>query len=312
MSALGSALEGYLALRRALGHKLDDAARLLPRFVAHLDAIGAETVTITNAVEWVQQVDTRPGSSVWARRLTAVRGFARHLAGIDPRTQVPPAGLFANGGRRRREPFIYSDADIAVLRADARRLIPSPLRAATFDTVIGLLAVTGMRIGEVIALDRGDIDWSEGVVVVRESKFGKSRLVPVQPSVLNALADYATTRDRLQPAPKTTAFFFSVAGTRLIYSDVCHTFRKLADGAGIGAGSSVRPRLHDFRHRFAVVTLLDWYRNGDDVHARLPWLSTYLGHREPRNTYWYLTAVPELLALAAERLAANSDGTVRP
>jgi len=220
---------------------------------------------------------------------------------------VPPAGL-VTCSRHRRVPYIYSPADIAAVRALARRTIPSPLRAATFDTMIGLLAVTGMRIGEVIALDRSDIDWPEGVLLVRESKFGKSRQVPIHTSTTTALADYAGQRDRLQPSPKSSAFFFSVAGTRLIYSDISHTFRKLADSAGIAPGSAVRPRIHDLRHSFAVQTLLDWYRNGEDVQARLPWLSTYLGHREPRYTYWYLSAVPELLALAARRLQHAGKG----
>jgi integrase/recombinase XerD len=308
MSALAQAADDYLRLRRALGHKLDDAGRLLPRFVAYLDSIGASTVTIQAALAWALQADAPSGSTVWATRLTIARGFARHLAGIDPRTEVPPAGLLSCR-RHRRIPYLYSPADIAALRALARDNIPSALRAATFDTLIGLLAVTGMRIGEVIALDRSDVNWSEGVVLVRESKFATSRLVPLHPSTTTALADYADLRDRLQPAPTTSAFFCSVAGTRLHYSDVSHTFRKLADGAGIAPGATARPRLHDLRHSFAVRTLLDWYRSGQDVQARLAWLSTYLGHREPRYTYWYLSATPELLAVAARRLEDAGEAT---
>lgn len=307
MTPLAQVTEDYLKLRRAFGHKLDEHARLLPRFVAYLDAIDAETVTIMAALDWAQQPEAQPGSTVWARRMTVVRGFARYLAGIDPRTEVPPAGLIAYR-RNRRVPYIFSQGDIAAVRAQARAAIPSPLRAVTFDTVIGLLAATGMRIGEVIALDRSDVDWSEGVLLVRESKFGKSRLVPVHASTIEALAVYASQRDRLQPSPKTPAFFFSVVGTRLIYSDVSHTFRRLVDDAGIASRSPLRPRLHGLRHSFAVQTLLDWYRRGEDVQARLPWLSTYLGHREPRHTYWYLTAVPELLAAAAGRLEAAGEG----
>jgi integrase/recombinase XerD len=169
MSTLGQAADDYLRLRRALGHKLDDAGRLLPRFVAYLETIGAPTVTIQAALAWAQQPDAQPGSTVWARRMTIARGFARHLAGIDPRTEVPPAGL-VTCRKHRRMPYIYSPADIAAVRAQARRAVPSPLRAATLDTMLGLLAVTGMRIGEVIALDRSDIDWSQGVLGVRESK----------------------------------------------------------------------------------------------------------------------------------------------
>ncbi|MHB1717293.1 MAG: tyrosine-type recombinase/integrase [Acidimicrobiales bacterium] len=306
MSELAEMADNYLALRRSLGYKLDEAGRLLPRFVAYLDAIGAETVTIENALEWSQQPNASSTSTVWEHRMRVTRGFARHLVGIDPRTQVPPAGLISCP-QRRRTPYIYSPTDVATLRAQARLMIPSPLRAATFDTVIGLLAVTGMRIGEVIAIERSDIDWSEDVLMVRESKFGKSRLVPVHPTTTAALTAYAQERDRRQPTPKSPSFFVSTVGTRLAYNDVAKTFHKMVDCSGVAAGSSVRPRLHDLRHTFAVYTLVRWYREGHDVHARLPWLSTYLGHREPRYTYWYLTAIPELLALAASRLEAAKE-----
>jgi integrase len=304
MSALSQTAADYLRLRRALGHKLDNAGRLLPRFVAYLEAVGAETITLEAALAWAQQPELHHASTtVWAQRMTVARGFARHLAGIDPRTQVPPVSMLPYH-KHRRLPYLYSLADIASLMSEAGRTIPSPLRAATFATLIGLLAVTGMRIGEAIRLDRSDIDWDEGLVVVRASKFGKSRAVPLQTSTVAALADYAQRRDRLQPAPRASSFFVSATGKRLIYTDVRDVFHQLVSGAGIGAESAIRPRIHDLRHSFAVRTLVDWYRNGENVHARLPWLATYLGHREPRFTYWYLSASPELLALAASRLEA--------
>jgi integrase len=164
-----------------------------------------------------------------------------------------------------------------------------------------------MRIGEAIRLDRSDVDWDEGLLVVRVSKFGKSRAVPLQASAVQALADYAHRRDQLQPEPRASSFFVSATGKRLLYTDVRDLFHQLVSGAGIGAESPIRPRLHDLRHSFAVRTLVDWYRNGENVQARLPWLATYLGHREPRFTYWYLSAAPELLALAASRLEASED-----
>ena len=252
MSDLSGQADDYLRLRRALGHKLDDVHRLLPRFVAYLDTIGAETVTVEAALAWARRPGADPASSVWMRRMNVARGFARHMAGVDPRTEVPPPGL-VTFRQRRRQPFIYSDADIAALMAQARRSIPTPLRAATVETLIGLLAATGMRVGEAIRLQRPDLLWAEAMIVVRDSKFGKSRLVPLHASAVAALAAYAGQRDRFQPRPETPAFFVSTAGTALLYCDVCHTFRKIVDATGVG--SPRRPRIHDIRHTFAVRTL---------------------------------------------------------
>lgn len=232
--------------------------------------------------------------------MTAVRGFARYLAGIDPATEVPPAGLLPCR-QRWRPPFIYRPADIAAL-LDAARGLPSPLRAATYQTLFGLLAATGMRVGEAIRLNASDIDWQQGVVLVRESKFGKSRMVPLQPSTLTALRTYGERRAEFRPRPDNPSFFVSLTGRRLIYVSVHDVFRDLRARAGLGAETTTRPRTHDLRHTFAVTTLLDWYRDGADVAARLPWLSAYLGHHDPRSTYWHLSAAPELLALAADRL----------
>jgi integrase len=304
MSSLRQVADDYLRLRQSLGHKLHEAVRLLPRFVAYLEEVGAETVTIEAALAWAQQPEADPSSVVWARRMQVARGFARYLAGIDPRTEVPPAGLLLHRPRRR-VPHLYSAAEITALMAQVPRTIASPpLRAATYQTLIGLLAVTGMRVGEAIRLDRADVDWGEGVITILATKFNKSRAVPVQDSTMRALAAYARQRDQLQPAPKSPSFFLSSAGTRLFYEVVHPTFVKLLAAAGIGAGSLVRPRIHDLRHSFTVRTVLEWHRSGVDVEARLPWLSTYLGHRNPRSTYRYLSASPELLGLAASRLDA--------
>ena len=307
MSALGQAAEEYLALRRSLGHQLADATRLLPRFVSYLDRAGAETVTIEAALAWAQEPDADLGSTVWPRRMTVARGFARHMAGIDPRTEVPPAALIGYR-QHRRPPFIFSDADITALMAQARS-IRWPLPAVTHQTLIGLLAATGMRVGEAIRLDRADIDWSEGVLLIRRSKFTKSRQVALHPSSLEALGRYARRRDQLQPRPLTPGFFVSMRGTRLIYQVVHEVFRNVCEQARVGDGSTVRPRIHDLRHSFAVWCLLHWYRAGVDVQPRLPLLSAYLGHRDPRSTYWYLSAAPELLAHAARRLEAGEMAT---
>lgn len=301
MSGLTRHLDEYLRLRRALGHQLADAARLLPRFVAHLDATNQSTITVKVALAWVTAPDANPSSSVWMRRMTAVRGFARHMSGIDPATEIPPLGL-VSFRRRWRQPFIYTDADIVALMDQVPRVIPTPLRAATFQTMIGLLAATGMRIGEAIALESGDIEWSEGVITVRSAKFNKRRELVVDPTTIDALSAYESLRDQFVPNPPGATFFINRKGTPVIYSAFGEKFREIVASSGVGAGSTLRPRVHDVRHSFAVNTLVRWYREGRDVSVLLPRLSTYLGHQAPGHTYWYLSAAPELLGLAAARL----------
>jgi integrase len=246
VSALAEAAEQYLRLRRSLGHDLADAGRLLPRFVAYLDSIGAATVTVAAAMAWAQQPHADPDSTVWPRRLTVARGFARHMAAVDPRTEVPPLGLIPLR-QRWRPPFIYSAADIAALMTQARAL-RWRLPAATHETLIGLLAATGMRVGETLRLDRGDVDLTNGVLMIRESKFGKSRQVPVRDCTVAALGHYAQLRDRLCPRPRTPGFFVSIRGTRMIYQSVQETFRRVCDTARVGAEAPARPRIHDLRH----------------------------------------------------------------
>lgn len=299
MTALSAMVEDYLAMRRSLGFKLTDYGRLLGDFVAYLEATGATTVTAASAVAWaVQPADATP--RWWSRRLGVVRGFASHLHAFDPTVEVPPVRLLACPGRRA-EPHLYSDAEVAALMAQARGLAPQ-LRGATYETLIGLLAVTGLRPGEALRLDRGNVDWAGGVLRVVGTKFGKSRDVPLQPTTLEALGEYARARDRSWPEPRSESFFVSSAGTRLVISTVDWTFKGLRGRAGVTWPSGHRaPRLNDLRHRFAVGTLVSWYEAGLDVEARMPLLSTYLGHSNPSHTYWYLSASPELLALAAGR-----------
>jgi integrase len=304
MNKLRHALDDYLALRRSLGYKLERAGRLLADFVCHLESAGADTITLDAALSWA----TRPSDAdpSWgARRLSVVRVFARHLHAIDPVHEVPPAGVLP-AGKNRATPYLYSDTDILALMTAARNL-RSPLRAATFETLVGLLAVTGVRIGEALRLDRGDVDLDEGVLQIRDTKFGKFREIPLHYSTAGALAAYARRRDRLCPRSVEPAFFVSTAGTRLLYCNVHNTWLKLVRRAGLGPRSaSCRPRPHDLRHSFAVRTLLGWYQGGIDVQAGMPALSTYLGHVHPANTYWYLSGAPELLNLVAARLDADS------
>lgn len=300
MSELRSALEDYLTIRRAMGFKLERAGRLLADFVGYLGNAGVDTITTEAALAWAT-LPANGASSWWAQRLSVVRGFARHLHSIDSAHEVPPADLLPDRSHRAT-PFLYSDADIAALMAAARGF-RSPLRAITLETLVGLLAATGLRIGEALRLDRNDVDLSEGVLTIRDSKFGKSREVPLHATTIEALGDYARRRDRLCPRPTTPAFFVSTAGSRLLYCNAHSAWLELVRGAGLKRRSArCRPRLHDLRHSFAVRTLLGWYRDGVDVQARMPALSTYLGHVHPANTYWYLSAAPELLHLVAARL----------
>lgn len=299
MTAIREAIGDYLAVRRSLGCKLEDHGWLLADFASFMEAAGAGTVTTSLALDWATlPADCLP--SWHAARLRVVRGFARHLQALDPATEVPPAGLLA-GRNRRAVPYLYSAAEVGALMAATASLRPA-LHAATLKTVLGLLAVTGMRLGEVIRLDQADLDPAGGILTIRDSKFAKSRQIPLQPTTLAALTGYGQLRDRHFPRPKTPSLLVSTAGTRLISQGVHYVFARLVRQAGLQPRSpDCRPRLHDFRHSLAVGTLLGWYRDGLDVQALLPVLSTFLGHSKPANTYWYLSAVPELLTLAAER-----------
>jgi len=301
MSPLETALSDYLQLRRALGHQLDDAGRQLARFVVYLNEIGAETVTIDSVLGFVFDPGLNPASITPSRRLTAVRGFAGYLAGIDAATEIPPAGLVSYRARRRT-PHLFSDDDVTAVVRHARASTPFPFRAETLTALIGLLVVTGMRVGEALRLERGDIDWDNAVILIRNTKFHKGRDVPVSASTIEALTAYAARQDR--PRQSVPRLFVSLTGTPVIYTNFQTTFRNAVAAARIGHGLAVRPRIHDLRHSFAVRTVLGWHRAGLDVEALLPRLSTYLGHREPRFTYQYLTATPELLGYAAARLAA--------
>jgi integrase len=300
MNNLRQAAEDYVTVRRALGGKLERHPRLLISFVDYVEAAGARTVTTELALAWAWLPGGDAHPTYVSNRLSVVRGFARHLQAFDAATEVPPARLLPRP-KCRAVPYLYSDAEIAALMAAARALTPA-LRAATYETLIALLMVTGARVGELIRLDRDHVDWAGDVLVIWDSKFAKSRELALHPSTVDALRGYASLRDRSLPSAATASFFVSAAGRRLVYRTVQHTFHRLAHDAGLRPRSDrCRPRIHDTRHSFAVRTVLGWYRDGVDVQARLPWLSTYLGHRKPACTYWYVSAVPELLALAAER-----------
>ncbi len=298
MSPLDPALDDYLRLRRSLGFKLERHGRLLPSLVGHLASAEAATLTTKLALDWATALDGKPDE--WAVRLSIARGFARYLQSLDPATEVPPADLLPRK-RSRANPYLYTEEEVVAVMA-ATRTLRFPLSRATYHTVIGLLATTGMRIGELIALDRDDFDRQGRTLLVHNAKFSDTRLLPLHESTAAALGDYAGLRDQLWLEPTVPAFFVSTAGKRLLYANVYATFQHLVRTAGLCPRSErCHPRLHDFRHRMVVATLVDWYRQGADVAALLPALSTYVGHSCPACTYWYVSAAPELLALAAAR-----------
>ncbi len=300
MIPLRPALADYLAVRRALGYKLQRTEKLLHQFIDYLQAGGTDRVTVDAALAWAT-LPAEGDVNWWAGRLTVVRGFARYLCTLDPETEVPPVDVLP-ARSHRAVPYLYDDKEIVALM-DAAQVLRFPLRVLTYRTLIGLLAVTGMRVGEAIRLDIDDVDFEHGLLAIHLTKFGKSRELPLHSSTLGVLAAYLRRREELHPHAKAPSFFISPAGTRLLYCNVHWTFLRLVREAGLKPRSNAcRPRPHDLRHSFAVKTVLDAYRTNADVAARLPLLSTYLGHVNPGHTYWYLSAAPELLALAGQRL----------
>lgn len=313
MSALHDALSEYLATRRALGTQLVWPESSLRKFVDFLEAERAEFVTTELAMRWTFQ-SAGVQRATYARRLAIVRAFAVWLQATDTRTQAPPQGILP-ARQRRPTPHIYSDSEIAALMTAAGQLrSTSGLRGATFKTLIGLLAATGLRPGEALKLDVGNVDLVGGVLAVRESKFRKSRFVPLERSAGAALAAYATLREAVRPRRETLAFLVAECGSRLPGGVVRRTFASLCQTVGLrprwhhraGCG----PRLQDIRHTFATRRLVEWYRAGLDVDRLMPRLATYLGHLSTVETYWYIQAVPELLHLATERLETAARGDV--
>jgi integrase len=306
MSKLHDALQEYLQLRRNLGCKLRCPGTTLRNFVSFAERANASYITTDLALRWVQQPrHVQPATR--ASRLGMVRRFAIWLSASDPRTEIPPAGLLPHRYERKR-PYIYSDAEIVKLVRAAKQ-IPSAtgLKGRTYATIFGLLAVTGMRISEALALDHDDVNLDEGILRIRRTKFGKSRLVAIHESTRRILVDYARARDRLIRRP-VVAFFVSEKGRRITEWATRDNFANVSRQVGLraprtgGRRHGHGPRLHDMRHRFAACTLLRWYRAGIDVEREIPKLATYLGHVHVNDTYWYIEAIPELLELAARKL----------
>lgn len=310
MISFAERLDQCLAERRLYGGNWANQASLVRPFAAFADSQGAERITTELFLRWKEGYGSA-GRSAWTVRLAAVRVFATWLRGIDPRTEVPPLGLVPGSSSRAR-PYIFSDAEIRGIVAEAARLPScSGLRGLTHSTLFGLLAVTGMRIGEAVALDGRDVDLDEGVVLVRHAKGGRSRAIPITGCTAERLRDYrAGMAAILGGTPD--AWFCGMAGNRMTKSTAQQNFAEVGRRLGLRPppvkGSTVRgPRLHDLRHTFATRTLLDWFRQGLDVDAEMYKLSTVLGHSCPGGTYWYIEAVPELLALASERSQTAPD-----
>jgi integrase/recombinase XerD len=288
----------YLTLRRALGYKLHREGWLLPRFVTFLEARGQTWITTPHAVAWASDPVSATASPA-AHRLTMVRRFAEYVRAQDPRTEIPSRDLIPLVTQRQL-PYLYTDAEVHALLAACWRLRTRGVRRTTF-TLFGLLAATGLRVGEAIALDRADVDQRQRCLIVRHAKFNKSREVPLHATTVEALRLYAQHRDAVHPRPRSPSFFLTVRGTRPLVQNVWQTFARLRRLADL-TRTPRTPRIHDLRHSFAMATVLRWSRQGVDIQARLPVLSTYLGHVGPSSTYWYLTATPALLELAAQRV----------
>lgn len=306
MKSLQERVDDYLRLRRALGYKLERHGRLLPQLVAYLEAAGASTVKRELAISWAR-LPSGAHPRYWAARLAIARGFAAYLKTLDPATEVPPAGVFA-ARYPRPTPHLWSGEDIRRVLEAARALRP-PLKAASYEALFGLLAVTGMRVGEAVALEPGDVDLEGALITIREhtAKLERARLVPLHATTVAALERYVAARRRLCPRPRANTFFVSAAGTRIDRSAVSKTLRGITTALGLRT-EAVRPRAHDLRHSFAVSTLVGWQRAGVRIDEQIAALSVYLGHASPADTYWYLSATPELMGAAAERLELRFGG----
>lgn len=300
MSTLRELLQDYLSMRRALGFKLRAEGVGLLSFVAFMEQAQADTITTDLAIEWAKQ-PTSAQPTWWAQRLSYVRGFTRYCRAIEPRTEVPPLGLLPFS-RQRPSPYFFTDDDIDHLLQGALQLpAKEGLANHTFYCLLGLLSVSGLRICEALGLTVDDVDLNESILTIRSTKFGKSRLVPLHTTTVEVLTDYGERREQFLAGRPVPHWFINAHGGRLSYDCARRAFRRLTVELPSQPGRS-RPRLHDLRHRFALITLLHWYRDGQDVQRRLPVLAAFLGHVEVSDTYWYLSACPELLDAAKARL----------
>lgn len=307
-------LDRYLTLRRSLGYNLREDEVVLRRFLDFAVSQGARHISTDLFLRW-QGSFGKAKRQTWGGRYTMVRLFAEWLHGQDPRHEVPPKGLVPRRAKRPR-PYIYSDTEIASILGEAA-LLPSiyGMRGHTYTTFFGLIAATGMRLSEAVGLDGGDVDLADGILNVGSGKFGKARLLPLDPGVTEHLRSYARERDRLLGGAP-SAFFAQCSGSRIGTDGAQYNFAQIGQRIGLRQRQRAHryghgPRIHDLRHTFAVRTMIGWYRAGKDPAREMIKLSTWLGHADPKHTYWYIEAVPELLELASQRADASLDREVR-
>lgn len=301
MTSLRKHANDYINLRRKLGFKLIEAERLINNFITFIENENSSFITIKSAFNWAK----KPKNilrSCWGTRLSVIRKFSCYVKTIDLRNEIPPFGLL-NYKHQRSKPYIYSDDEILkLLKASLLLKSNQNIRAHTYYTIFGLLAVTGLRISELTSILISDVDFIEGRLIIRKTKNRKSRIIPIHKSTLQVLRRYLYFRNKIEAKNKSSNFFISEEGTNITNFTVRNTFIKLSRKISLRKSTdSFGPRLHDFRHTFAVRTIIQWYKEDADVEVQMPILSTYLGHVKPSDTYWYLSLVPELVALAGKR-----------
>jgi integrase len=304
--------ENYLRERRRLGFGLRTPGYSILSFARYIDRLNLqEPLTVEMMADWARQDQGHANNpSTWARRLKHLRSFCRYLQQFDPRTEIPDDGIFGRTGQRLT-PHIYSEQEIIDLLAAAHHLtsfIPG-LRGATYETLFGLIASTGLRISEALHLLDGDVDLKAGTLAIRQTKFAKSRCVPLHPSTVEVLKQYRLLRNGIIEVTSDTPFFVGSRGRRLGRAlnlrQVHRVFNSLRDQLGwVNRGAHQGPRIHDLRHTFVVRRLLLWQAQGLDVDQQMLALSTYVGHAMITNTYWYLTGIPELMTVAADKFEA--------
>ena len=305
-TAMQSSVAQFLEERRRLGFASRSMGHALRSFARYIDGLGTQApLTVETMAAWARCPKNGSDNPLtWARRLKILRPFARWMQQFEPGTEVADDTVFG-GVEQRLAPHIYTEEEIADLLVAARGLCP-PLRGATYETLFGLLAATGLRVSEALHLFDADVDLRSGLLTVRRTKFAKSRQIPLHPSTLEALKAYRRLRDRRVARREETPFFVGTRGERqgraMSLRQVARVFRGLSDQLGwINRGAHHAPRIHDLRHTFVVRRMLLWQAQGVDVDQQMLALATYVGHAMVTNTYWYITAVPALMALAAER-----------
>lgn len=312
MSNLHEALDNYLTLRRGLGYKLQDAGQVLPSFITFLESRNASFITQELALAWALDSTTAQATRC-AMRLSMVRGFARYQYCRDSRTQIPSPGLLPFT-RKRAKPYLYSLDETGQLLNAALCMEPRYKAGAllpwVYHCLLGLLFVTGMRLGEACSLELKDVDLNSAILTVRDAKHGKQRLIPIHDSTCAVLADYLNRRTHhWKNRPVSEFLLVSSWGLRLDQAQVHRTFYALSRQVGLrGESDSHGPRLHDFRHRFATTTLINWYRNDLNPERLLPVLSAYMGHTNIADTQWYLDTAPELMSEVMSRVERHWEG----